>query len=53
MMCKVLARTKGNSNAHILAQGDQVIELANENHHYILVNSAHPTVGTVILKSIL
>lgn len=42
-----------NLNAHILAKCDQVMELANEDHHYISVNSVQQTVGTVIQKIIL
>ena len=53
IICEVLAYPKGNPNVHILTEGGQVMELADENHNYIRINSVHQAVCTVIPKGIL
>ena len=53
IICEVLARPKDNPNVHILTEGIQVMELADENHNYIHINSAHQAVCTVIPKGIM
>ena len=53
MICEILHCTKGNPDIHVLTEGDQEMELVDENHHGICVHSAYQTVGTVILKGIL